>query len=687
MASDAHKRGRTNSIAAANDHPNAASNNDGSMASQQTQESRSQGALEIHSGGSPSPRNQPSYEPSPAEKTSRPSHPNYAPSQAERNSRSSHTKIASKSMERQTRAATRPQPISIEPPVTKGTLSELDVTKIVNNPKLRHDINFDPELHFRPNLDGDKGRRKTEKANYFWDTMRVQLQAFLTDKEQFERELGDSEWCLPATLNAIRGILETLVPQRDKASVEETFNVDLLMQQFRMGVADLVKLALWLSQLLKCHCAPMRDNWVDDMVTQLSKGNQTGDVTMLVAGMKNLLGVLEAMKLDVANHQIRCLRPLLIDDTVHFEQKFFMKKIALGRVDIGGAHSWFRRASSMPEAGSSSTAMISQTWDFMKAMVNLTLPSKAELFPHTFLFDEERLIKLRTDMLDMVNLEICMQLYRNLEVQSRSSRDDTPATSGSTPCDRADSPADDLMYSLPTIPSLHHFDMSRSSRPDHHHPLRHPLGKQSWVPDIDGSRAGSSACSPRSSPSSTASTPDTLPPTPLYLTPVTSDSASTSQLRTSLLAILASSTSSNKWETLSPDLALQILRHTTTSLVRLPQFETRLAFHISNPRSKFYQDAEEHVLTHLYTDLIKLVETYTPLSSLQIFEAATAPRVVSTSAAAPGNGFKEEIAEMATRMAHIGILHWRVWAPLAYLVDPDAEEEQAPNSERAKSMP
>lgn len=307
MESDASKRGRTNSITA--DHGNATANNDGSMASQQQQESRSQGALELHvvdeaydiaqgskSGVSPSPRNQPSYDSSPAEKSSRASH-NYAPSQADRNSRSSHTNLASKPTERQTRVAIKPQPISIEPPVTKATLSELDVTKIVNNPKLRHDINFDPELHFRPNLDGDKGRRKTEKANFFWETMRGQLQDYLLNRDQFERELGDSEWCLPATLNAIRGILETLVPQRDKASVEETFNVDLLMQQFRMGVADLVKLALWLSHLLKCHCAPMRDNWVDDMVMQLSKGDRTGDVTMLVAGMKNLLGVLEAMKL------------------------------------------------------------------------------------------------------------------------------------------------------------------------------------------------------------------------------------------------------------------------------------------------------------------------------------------------------------------------------------------------------
>jgi hypothetical protein len=198
----------------------------------------------------------------------------------------------------------------VEPPVTKATLSELDVNKIVNNPKLRHDINFDPDLHFRPNLDGEKGRRKTQRANDFWETMRAQLRSYIMNRDQFEKELGNAEWCLPATLKAIRGILETLVPQRDRASVEETFNVDLLMQQFRKGVADLEKLALWLSQLLKCHCAPMRDNWVDDMVTQLSNGDRNGDVALLVAGMQNLLGVLEAMKLVSFLQKVRL--PLLL---------------------------------------------------------------------------------------------------------------------------------------------------------------------------------------------------------------------------------------------------------------------------------------------------------------------------------------------------------------------------------------
>jgi hypothetical protein len=36
---------------------------------------------------------------------------------------------------------------------------------------------------------------------------------------------------------------------------------------------------------------------VDEMVTQLSNGDRNGDVNMLVGGMQNLLGVLEAMKL------------------------------------------------------------------------------------------------------------------------------------------------------------------------------------------------------------------------------------------------------------------------------------------------------------------------------------------------------------------------------------------------------
>jgi len=184
--------------------------------------------------------------------------------------------------------------VPLKSPVTKSTLSELDVNKIVNNPKLRHDdINFDPDLHFRPNLDGEKGRRKTQRANW----MRAQLKFYIISLEQFERELGDSEWCLPATLKVIRGILSSLVPKKDQSSLEEAFDIELLMQQFCKRVADLEKLTLWLSRLLKAHGTQIQDPLIDEMVSQLNDSHGRIGTEQLLCGLQNLPGVLEAMKL------------------------------------------------------------------------------------------------------------------------------------------------------------------------------------------------------------------------------------------------------------------------------------------------------------------------------------------------------------------------------------------------------
>ncbi len=184
-----------------------------------------------------------------------------------------------------------------EPPITKSTLSELDVQRIIFNPKLRHDVNFDPDLHFRPNLDGEKGIRKSRRAKAFWKLFRTELTSYLANPEAFEPEFSGREWSLRATLRAIGEILTTLVPPEDRSAVEEVLSVDYLMQQFSKGAADLEKLAKWLSSTLKLHCAPMRDDWVDNFEKQLTEGNSTGSVTMLVEGLRTVLGVLEAMKL------------------------------------------------------------------------------------------------------------------------------------------------------------------------------------------------------------------------------------------------------------------------------------------------------------------------------------------------------------------------------------------------------
>lgn len=145
----------------------------------------------------------------------------------------------------------------MEPPVTRSTLSELDVSKIIHNPKLCHDINFDPELHFWPNLDGEKGRKKQERANQYWTLLTEELTEFLTDRPTFYEKHGVSEdWTLPALLKAVKEIIQTLVSRRDRQFLDEGFNVELLMQQFHKGIADLEKMALWLSRMPQVALRP-----------------------------------------------------------------------------------------------------------------------------------------------------------------------------------------------------------------------------------------------------------------------------------------------------------------------------------------------------------------------------------------------------------------------------------------------
>lgn len=557
-------------------------------------------------------------------------------------------------------------PRPLEPPVTKITLSELDVTKIIQNPKLRHDINFDPELHFRPNLDGEKGRKKQDKANQFWTTLREQLQQFVTDPIEFQTRYGQGqEWCLPLLLRSVKEIIQTLVPARDRVYLDEGLNVDLIMQQFNRGVADLEKLASWLSGVLKSHCAPMRDEWVDEMYNQLTNGNRTNNMEELVLGMRSLLSVLEAMKLDVANHQIRCLRPILIEDTVHFEKRFFWKKIQTGKLRPQVAQRWYQLATGRCQPSHASRAAFGDMAVFFEALSGLILPTNAEALPETFLFDEERIAKLRSDMHDAINLEICMRLYERLEKEHRYQA--APAISTpflATPF----SDASGFLTSGSDEDS--EFNFNAPSRPA----------------SLVFSSAGSANSSPRSSM--------ILPTTPTSH-PVDSRTKAR-DLYESLVALLqtspATSRPTHRWKAMKDSLAVQIFRFTDAPAEALLQFEDELDQHLCDPESQLFQEIEAQFQTRLIAELQQRVKESKGLTGVGLFSAATGGRLHGPGRTWDGprdrasdrdmlespsreREAQEEggIEDMATRLTHLGILHWRVWSQLVYNADMDTE--------------
>lgn len=197
------------------------------------------------------------------------------------------------------------------PPITRESLSELDIGKIIYNIKLRHDINFDRDLSFRPNTDGVKGQEKARRTEKYSLALIAELElhallsrgATLPGMERLDRAkvAEHSSRRIKALFETISGVLQSLLPERDHSRILAHLETEMLMQKIQRGACDLEKLAEWMAYLLKAHCAPMRDARVDQMVVCISEGVQEQHdgqgPAKIVQGMRDVLGILEAMKL------------------------------------------------------------------------------------------------------------------------------------------------------------------------------------------------------------------------------------------------------------------------------------------------------------------------------------------------------------------------------------------------------
>lgn len=301
-----------------------------------------------------------------------------------------------------------------DPPVTAQMLQVLELGHVIKNPKLRHDINFDPYLHFRPNNDTIRGERKRRQTEAYWAALEQDLERCATFDRRSPSEAPEIPPRLRRLLNEIANILRTLVPERDKEAIEDTLDLTLLSQQITRSSLDYARLAGWLAGVLKTHCAPMRDNWVDEMVVQFRRAAHDGDQSTLVHGIRTLFGILEAMKLDVANHQVRNLRTLLVEDTVNFERHLFERAIKKGWLDVVSVRGWYGRvqrtplpaASSRPAHGSLHVAAL------VREVVDQLAPSRfGPQLPQTFELDRERIHAMGSEVLAGVALEVCIYSF------------------------------------------------------------------------------------------------------------------------------------------------------------------------------------------------------------------------------------------------------------------------------------
>jgi hypothetical protein len=120
---------------------------------------------------------------------------------------------------------------------------------------------------------------------------------------------------------------------------------------------------------------------------------------------------------DVANHQIRNLKALLIEDTVNFEKHYHLNRLVNGRprVNINTAQNWFSDAieefgpqcSPRPRAGPCFELEV-----FTRAVIAISFGRDGRSdFPETFFLDYSRLRALKAEIDDLVMFEVCMDMF------------------------------------------------------------------------------------------------------------------------------------------------------------------------------------------------------------------------------------------------------------------------------------
>lgn len=389
----------------------------------------------------------------------------------------------------------------LQPIINRRTLQELDLNAILRNPQLRHDLLFDSGLQFRPT----SGRRKRELSDKYWDAVARELEsgctcvsfdlqgkpnvcvcvcrrvspppvnpvlAFSTFRRVLTlrmpsrirpllSEFLDLLLCVIQPLSGISGYVSpnTLQAQMQQhttqaARLRSVFDPDLIEQEIRHGVFDPSGLFQTIGQVLKAHCAPMRDQAMEAMVevARSCAPKGTGTKADAVRAVRMCLDILELMKLDIANHQLQTLRPFLIETSGQFELKAFRRRKGQG-ASVELTKKWLQTAHrhmlaletfSHPSCPSSSLSfrslnrMLQAYLCVLKGFTDMIFdpptpiqssklyvpavcsqsawPTASSLpgYPETTFLDSARLVTLSTDAADVTAMYMFLMLYRQL---------------------------------------------------------------------------------------------------------------------------------------------------------------------------------------------------------------------------------------------------------------------------------
>ncbi|KAJ2439909.1 cAMP-mediated signaling protein sok1, partial [Coemansia sp. RSA 2424] len=279
--------------------------------------------------------------------------PTHAPAPAPIPTSRAHRQAQSETQHQQHQPAPKPSAASAPgaakaqvctlPPINRYTLRELKIQNILQNPRLRHEVLFEPKLEFRPNSSGQLAEAKQRAAAQYWAAVDHGLR----------KNNSSAVSTLTMLLVELREILAEMAEDsprpelsRHAPELRERLDEERLRQQIAHGVFDAEPVVRYLATVMRVFAqaaAAQREGAVvhDAAISRVLAYVQRGRV---VRALRAAFDVLEAIKIDTANGSIEMYREYMRSTAVTFERSHFSLALQRSSLSLADTTEWWRRA-------------------------------------------------------------------------------------------------------------------------------------------------------------------------------------------------------------------------------------------------------------------------------------------------------------------------------------------------------
>lgn len=208
-----------------------------------------------------------------------------------------------------------------------------------------------------------------------------------------------------------------MAPRNEEEAIYSNLDLELMRQQLTARVCDLDEKINWIISVMQRSCAPIRDNEVESI----------HNCSRLSEKLECIVDVLQDMAIDLANVQLRALRPHLLPIAIEYGRSKFEEAIAADpeAQALPNTKQWLQEAYNRLLSNNSTSNVLTTTNPnptheaiFQDAFIHLLLSSKsaAEWAPETLRLDIARLVRFQNTAQAITIVAALLTLARNFGI-------------------------------------------------------------------------------------------------------------------------------------------------------------------------------------------------------------------------------------------------------------------------------